>query len=169
MLPFDDPLVLAGQGAVGAGLLGDANGVETILVAAGGGGLSAGIAAWRPGARVCSPWSLRAPPPSTRVSPPRRRSPSSRARSPTACPRRSPARQRWRLFGAHHAESVLVSEDEIEEAFRWLYQRAKLACEPAAATALAVALRPGWLRSVAVVVSGGNVAPETAAAILARS
>ena len=67
-------------------------------------------------------------------------------------------------------ESVLVSETEIEDAFRWLYSRAKLACEPAAATALAPLLS-GRIepRSVAVVVSGGNVAAETAAAILARS
>ena len=87
-----------------------------------------------------------------------------------ACPRRSPARPALATLRAHDAESVLVSEDEIEEAFRWLYQRAKLACEPAAATALAPLLSGRVeARSVAVVVSGGNVAPETAAAILARS
>ncbi len=62
-----------------------------------------------------------------------------------------------------------MSEDAIEEAFRWLYARAKLACEPAAATALAPLLT-GQIgaRRVGVVVSGGNVSPETASAILAR-
>jgi threonine dehydratase len=65
---------------------------------------------------------------------------------------------------------VLVSEDEIAEAMRFLYTRAKLACEPAAAVGLAalrgrrVELEPG--STAAVVVSGGNVATETAAAIL---
>ena len=66
-------------------------------------------------------------------------------------------------------ERVLVTEQEIEDAFRFLYQRAKLACEPAGATATAA-----WLAGKiqadrpVVLVSGGNVAAETAAAILAR-
>jgi threonine dehydratase len=66
-------------------------------------------------------------------------------------------------------EGVLVSDEEIAEAFRFLYARAKLACEPAAAAALAPLLsgRVEPDRAV-VVVSGGNVAPETASAILAR-
>jgi threonine dehydratase len=68
-------------------------------------------------------------------------------------------------------ESVLVSEEALKEAFRFMYVRMKLACEVAgAATAAAlmsrvVELEPG--QTVAAVVSGGNVAPETAAAILA--
>jgi threonine dehydratase len=69
-------------------------------------------------------------------------------------------------------ELVLVSEAEIEHAFRFLYARAKLACEPAGAAATAALLagkvpfEPG--ETVVLVVSGGNVAPETASAILAR-
>jgi threonine dehydratase len=69
-------------------------------------------------------------------------------------------------------ESLLVSEDELEEAFRFLYGRAKLACELAGAATTAallsgkLPLEPG--RTAVAVVSGGNVAPATAAAILAR-
>ena len=64
---------------------------------------------------------------------------------------------------------VLVSEDEIEEAFRFLYERAKLACEPAGAAAVAAVLagKVAGGRTVCIV-SGGNVAAATAAAILAR-
>ena len=64
---------------------------------------------------------------------------------------------------------VLVSEEEIEDAFRFLYERAKLACEPAGAVAVA-ALRAGKAtgEKVVAVVSGGNVATETTSAILAR-
>jgi threonine dehydratase len=67
------------------------------------------------------------------------------------------------------ATSMLVPEEAIEQAFRWLYERAKLACEPAAATALAPILT-GQIepRSVGVVVSGGNVSAEIASGILAR-
>jgi threonine dehydratase len=67
---------------------------------------------------------------------------------------------------------VLVSEEEIEEGFRFLYGCAKLACEPAGAASTAallagkIALEPG--QTVVAVVSGGNAAPETASAILAR-
>jgi threonine dehydratase len=64
---------------------------------------------------------------------------------------------------------VLVTEEEIEDAFRFLYERAKLACEPAGAVAVA-AVRAGKAsgKRVVCVVSGGNVAAETASAILAR-
>jgi threonine dehydratase len=69
-------------------------------------------------------------------------------------------------------EVALVEEDEIEAAMRLLYERAKLACEPAGAAAVA-ALRSGKVQAedgetVVCVVSGGNVAAQTAAAILAR-
>ena len=59
-------------------------------------------------------------------------------------------------------ESVLVTEEELAEGMRFLYGRAKLACEPAAAAGVAallagkVAVEPD--DTVVVVVSGGNVA-----------
>jgi threonine dehydratase len=68
-------------------------------------------------------------------------------------------------------ESVLVSEDALEEAFRFVYGRMKLACEVAGAATTAallerrVEIEPG--QKIAAVVSGGNVAAKTAAAILA--
>ena len=43
--PFDDPLVIAGQGTVGLEVLEEAPDVETIAVPVGGAGLIAGIAA----------------------------------------------------------------------------------------------------------------------------
>ena len=69
-------------------------------------------------------------------------------------------------------ESVLVSEDEIRAGFRFLYERAKLAAEPAGAVGVAAILArkiPDLAgRTVVAVVSGGNIASETAAAILSR-
>jgi len=75
-----------------------------------------------------------------------------------------------RICQAANVESVLVSEEEIADGMRFLYGRAKLACEPAAAVGVAallagkVAVQP--TDTVAVVVSGGNVAAEIASAIL---
>jgi threonine dehydratase len=68
-------------------------------------------------------------------------------------------------------EVALVTEAELADATRFLYGRAKLACEPAGAAATAAVLA-GKVpheqgESVVVVVSGGNVAPATAVAILA--
>ena len=76
------------------------------------------------------------------------------------------------ICGALGVESVLVTEEDLKEGFRFMYGRMKLACEAAgAATAAAllagkVELEPG--SKVAAVVSGGNVAPEAAVAILAE-
>ena len=50
--PFDDPLVMAGQGTLALELLEDAPDVETIVVPTGGGGLVAGISAAAPDRRV---------------------------------------------------------------------------------------------------------------------
>ena len=50
--PFDDPIVIAGQGTVALELLEDAPEVETILVPGGGGGLVSGVAAAAPDRRV---------------------------------------------------------------------------------------------------------------------
>src|SRR5439155_2929 len=69
-------------------------------------------------------------------------------------------------------ESVLVTEDALKEAFRFMYGRMKLACEVAGAAPAAALLSGAFVpepgQTVAAVVSGGNVAPETAAAILSH-
>jgi threonine dehydratase len=67
-------------------------------------------------------------------------------------------------------ESVLVSEEQLFEAFRWLYARTKFAAELGAAASTAallsgtVQIEPG--QTVVAVVSGGNIAAKQAAAIL---
>jgi threonine dehydratase len=166
--PFDDPLVIAGQGTVGIELLEDAPGTETILVAAGGGGLVAGMAASAGGkVRVIAVEPELSPAvhdglAAGRSVPVEPRSIADGLSAPFA------GENALATLQAHGVESVLVSEDAIREAFRWLYTRAKLACEPAAAVALAPlltgAIEP---RRASVVVSGGNVGVEIASAILA--
>ena len=167
--PFDDPLVLAGQGTVGLEILEDLDGVDTIVVPCGGGGLVSGIAAAAQGADVevvpVEPETSRALHAAVEAG----RSTSVEAAS-IADGLNAPfagelALRTWQALGA---KPVLVTEDELREAFRFLYERAKLACEPAGAAAVAAVLagKAGGGRTVCVV-SGGNVAAETAAAILA--
>jgi threonine dehydratase len=145
-----------------------------VLVPVGGGGLVSGIAtavrALRPDTRVVA------------VEPERSRAlhESLKAREPVTV---EPASIADGLNGPYagancvricleqNVESVLVSEDAIRDAFRFMYGRMKLACELAgAATAAALlshAVDLDGAREVAAVVSGGNVAAKTAAAILA--
>ena len=167
--PFDDPLVQAGQGTVALELLEDAPEVETILVPAGGGGLVSGIAAAAVPAgrtvvavepeRSTAVHEALAAGRSVRVTP----TSIADGLSGPFCGENALA-----VLQHYRVESVLVSEEEIEEAFRFLYTRAKLACEPAGAVAVAAILAGKVSGAVAAVVSGGNVATEIASAILAR-
>jgi threonine dehydratase len=169
--PFDDPLVQAGQGTVGLEILEDRADVEVVIVPTGGGGLVSGIAVAVSGrARVVAvePETSAALHLALEAGKPQRIVPESVAdglNAPFA------GENVLAICQEHEVESVLVTEEEIQTAFRFLYERAKLAAEPAGAAGVA-ALQAGKVphvqgRTVAVVVSGGNVAGETAAAILA--
>jgi threonine dehydratase len=172
--PYDDPLVMAGQGTVGVEMLEDAPEADVVLVPVGGGGLVSGIATavkgMKPAARVVAVEPERSPALHA----------SLEAGEPVTVEAKSIAdglngpyagANCVRVCTELGVESVLVTEDALREAFRFMYGRMKLACEVAgAATAAAlmsgaVELEPG--QTVAAVVSGGNVAPQTAVAILA--
>jgi threonine dehydratase len=167
--PFDDPVVLAGQGTVALEILEDVSGVDTIVVAAGGGGLVSGIAAAcsHAGVRVVAvePETSRALQAGLEAGVPVPVEPRSIADGLNAPFTGATCIE---LCREHDVSVVLVSEEEIAEAMRFLYARAKLACEPAGAVATAAVLtgRVEGEQLVAVV-SGGNVGAETASAILA--
>jgi threonine dehydratase len=167
--PFDDPFTIAGQGTVGLEILEDVPDATVIVVPVGGGGLVSGIAVAAAGRRIVA------------VEPELSDALSRglEAGEPVPVQPRSLADGLSAPFAGEHAiricsalgvESVLVSEEELADAMRFLYGRAKLACEPAAAAGVAallagkVAVEPG--DTVVAVVSGGNVAAEIASAIL---
>jgi threonine dehydratase len=167
--PFDDPVVIAGQGTVGLELEQDAPETDLVVVPVGGGGLISGIAA-AARARVVAvePEGSRALHEGVAAGRPVDVEPRSIADGLNAPFAGATAIEICRARGV---ESVLVSEEEIEAGFRFLYGRAKLACEPAGAAGVAALLAGKvpleGVKAVAVVVSGGNVATETAVAILA--
>ncbi len=166
--PFDDPVVIAGQGTVGLELAEDVPELDAVVVPVGGGGLVSGIAT-AVDARVVAVEPERSPAlyEGLRAGKPVTVSPDSIADGLGAPFAGETAIAVCRELGV---ESVLVTEGEIAAGMRFLYERCKLACEPAGAAGVAallagkVALEQG--RTVAVVVSGGNVSTETAAAIL---
>jgi len=167
--PFDDPLVIAGQGTVGLEILEDIPDVERILVPCGGGGLFSGIAAAAERADIevvpVEPENSRALHAAFESGETKRVGANSVADGLNAPFAGELALASARALGV---EPVLVTEDELAEGFRFLYQRAKLACEPAGAAAVA-ALLAGKVEGgrTVCVVSGGNVAAHTAAGILA--
>ena len=171
--PYDDPYVMAGQGTVGLEMMEDAPAADIVLVQVGGGGLISGIAtavnALKPEARVIAVEPERSP----------ALHESLKAGEPVTVEAKSIAdglngpyagANCVRVCTELGVESVLVTEDALKEAFVFMYGRMKLACEVAGAATAAALLsgivvpEPG--QTVAAVVSGGNVAPKTAAAIL---
>ena len=173
--PYDDPLIVAGQGTVGLEIVEDAPDADTVVVPIGGGGLIAGIAtavkSLRPGARVIGIEPELSCAMRTALDAGR---PVPAVPGPTiADALRSPVAGTIALEVCSRLvdDVVLVSDDEIREGMRFLYERAKLACEAGAAVGVA-ALLAGKLdvhgsEGVAFVISGGNVAPQLAAEILA--
>jgi threonine dehydratase len=168
--PFDDPLVMAGQGTVGLEIVEDVPDVDVIVVPVGGAGLIAGIAA------AVTPRGVRVVGVEPEGSPALSR--ALEAGKPVAVSPRTIASGLDAPFAGAHGlevcqatgvEVVTVNDEQIEEAMRRLYGDAKLACEPAGAAAVAGVLGAKVEgKSIVAVVSGGNVGPEIASAILAR-
>jgi threonine dehydratase len=163
--PHEDPLVLAGAGTVALEIADDVPEADAVVVAVGGGGLIAGIqAAIGDRTRVIAvePERARAFHDAIEAGQPVSAEPSSIADGCNA-----PRLGELPFELCRHLEHVLVSEGEIEEAFRFLYTRTKLAVEPAAAVAAAARLNNRFeADNPVLVVSGGNVVPEIASGIL---
>jgi threonine dehydratase len=162
--PYDEPLVMAGQGTVGLELADDVEELDVVLVPCGGGGLLSGMAtalkALRPETRVVGvepeasddvARSLRA---GARVRVEVGRTIADGQQLPT------PGERTWEVISALVDDAVTVTDAEIVAAMRLLFERVKVVAEPSGASALAallagrVELRGG---TVAVVISGGNV------------
>jgi threonine dehydratase len=167
--PFDDPVLQAGLGTIGLEIEEDVPGVAVVVVPIGGGGLIAGIASAM-GCRVVGvepegAASLTAALEAGEPVPIQPKTVADGLATPfTGAGTLAVCTERVDRV-------VLVTDAEIEDAFRFLYARAKLACEPAGAASTA-ALLAGKIElergeRVVAVVSGGNAAPETASAILA--
>jgi threonine dehydratase len=77
----------------------------------------------------------------------------------------------WPIIQRNVREVVLVSEEEVRAAMRYLLLRMKLVVEPTGAVAAAAALSGKLARygsRVGVILSGGNVEPAVLRAVLAE-
>jgi threonine dehydratase len=162
--PFDEPLVMAGQGTAGLELAQDAGELDVVVVPVGGGGLISGVAtairAERPGARVVgvepeasddTRRSLRA---GRRVRVTVGRTIADGQQLPT------PGERTFPVISALVDDVVTVTDAEIVTAMRLLFERLKIVVEPSGASALAAVLAGHVALDGAragVVLSGGNV------------
>ena len=164
MHPYDEPLVMAGQGTAALELLEEAGDLDLVLVPLGGGGLLSGVAtavkALRPAARVVGV--------EPEASPDFRRSLAAGRRERVAIERSicdgqllpEPGERTFAVVSALVDEVVTVSDAEVVVTMRFLFERMKVVVEPSGASALA-ALMAGRVRldggRAGVVLSGGNV------------
>ena len=177
--PFDEPLVIAGQGTCGLEIAEQAaaQGVTeaTVLTCCGGGGLTSGIAL-----------ALAARAPGMRVRPVEPEGFDDAARSLAAgrilanqgpeqgfCDAvltRAPGRITFPILQAHCGPGLVVTDAEVRSAMRHAATRLKLVVEPGGAIALAAALFHGSALApgpVIATLSGGNADPALFARILA--
>ena len=175
--PFDDPEIMAGQGTAALELLEDVPSLDVLLAPIGGGGLLAGCStvartlfpgmqvfgvepdtandtylSMRQGERVTIP-----PPPTI--------ADGLRAMTPGALT--------FPVLRANLSDVLLVSDDEVRAAVRYLALRAHIVLEPSGAVAAAAVLS-GRLpipqnSRVGVILSGGNIDPGLLIDILRAS
>jgi threonine dehydratase len=172
--PYDDHAIMAGQGTAALELLEDAPELDALLTPIGGGGLMAGCStaakALRPSIAVFGveadtandTWLSLRKGERVKIEPPPTIADGIRNLSPGALS--FPVLQR------HLTDVLLVSDEEIKQAVRFLLLRVKILVEPTGAVPVA-ALLAGKVplaegARVGVVLSGGNVDPTTLADIL---
>jgi threo-3-hydroxy-L-aspartate ammonia-lyase len=172
--PYDDPLVMAGQGTVALELLDTAPDLDVLIAPVGGGGLIAGCSTVAkslvPGIRVVGV--------EPEAGDDTARSLATGERVQVEVPRTiadglqaaEPGELTFAVNRERVDEVVLVSDAEIVDAMTFLFDRMKLVVEPSGAVGVA-ALLAGRVRGerVGVVISGGNVGASRFAELVGRT
>jgi threonine dehydratase len=170
--PYDHPWTIAGQGTAVKELLEEVPDLDAIVVVIGGGGLMAGSSiaakAMKPGIRVfgvepedandtflsmAAKKRVQIPPPATIAD---------------GLRSQIPGEITFPILERNVERIVLVSEDEIRAALKFLLIRMKILTEPsgaASAAALFAGKLPPEIRRVGIVLSGGNVDSEVLAGL----
>lgn len=159
---YDQDETLLGQGTVGLELEADAPGIDTLLVAVGGGGLIGGIAAWYAGkTKVVAVEPEEAPTLHAAFAAGRPvDAPAGGIAADSLAPRRV-GELMFPLARAHVApDVVLVTDDDIRNAQRALWSALRIVAEPGGAAAFAAVLSGRYLPApgerVAILICGGN-------------
>lgn len=163
--PYNCPDVMAGQGTIVLELREQAPLVEAIVAPVGGGGLVSGLAiaakALNPKIRIFAAEPLGADD-ATRSKTAGKLIPQTNPKTIADGLLTSLGDLTWPVICDLVERVITVSEEQIVEAMRLVWERAKLLIEPSAAVPVAAVLHPEFqaltdLHHVAVVLSGGNV------------
>jgi threonine dehydratase len=166
--PFDHEAVMAGQGTIALELLEDVPDLDVIVTPVGGGGLISGCAVAAGGREV---WGVE-----PEAADDARQSLERGERVTIDVPRTvadglqttSIGEKPFEVMREQVAGIVTVTDAELVEAMRFLFERLKLVVEPSGAAAVA-AVMTGKVsgRRVGAVISGGNVGAERFAGLIA--
>jgi threonine dehydratase len=171
--PYDDPLVIAGQGTIALEMLGAAPEIDTLVVPIGGGGLISGMAvaakALKPDIQVIGVQAALYPSMYNLI-----KGESLPMRGDTLAEGiavKAPGQITAPIVGELVDDILLVSEAEIEHAVSLLINIEKTVVEGAGAAGLAaVCVHPGRFkgRNVGLVMTGGNIDTRLLAGVLTR-
>jgi threonine dehydratase len=171
--PYDDALVIAGQGTIALEMLGAAPEIDTLVVPIGGGGLISGIAvaakALRPGIRVIGVQAALYPSMYNAI-------------KGTTLPMRgdtlaegiavkAPGKITTALVREYVDDILLVTEEQIEHAVSLLINIEKTVVEGAGAAGLAAVISHRELfegKKLGLVLCGGNIDTRLLASVLTR-
>jgi len=162
--PYDDPLVMAGQGTAALELLDEVGDLDLIVVPVGGGGLAAGTAT------VAAARGIRVVGVEPEAGDDTRQSLERRERVTIDVPRTiadglqvtAPGELTFEVNRRLLDGIVTVTDAELVHAMRFAFDRLKLVLEPSGAAGLAALLarRVGAAARVGAILSGGNVGVE---------
>jgi threonine dehydratase len=168
--PYDDPLVMAGQGTVALELIEDAGPLDVLVVPVGGGGLIAGCATIAKELGVTRVVGVE-----PEAGNDWQQSFAAGRRVAIDVPRtiadglqtHMPGELTWAVASPLVDRIITVSEAQIVAAMRFAFERLKLVVEPSGAVGIA-ALQSGAVSGgrVGVVISGGNVAADRFAELI---
>jgi threonine dehydratase len=149
--PFEEPLVIAGQGTIGLELAVQLEDLDTVVIPIGGGGLASGIAlalrAVRPGLRIVGVQAAGTRPGGSGFT------------IADGIAVKAPGELTGGILETVLDDVVAVGDEEIAEAIVLLLERTKLVVEGAGAVGIAALLagRVGGAGPIVPVLSGGNV------------
>src|SRR5262249_46686547 len=171
--PYDDPLVVAGQGTIGLGMLASAPEIDTLIVPIGGGGLISGIAvaakAVQPAVRIIGVQAALYPSMYNAARGGRLAMTGDTLAEGIAV--KAPGHIGEEIVRRLVDDIILVSEPEIEHAVSLLINIEKTVVEGAGAVGLAAARKEPRAfagRTVGLVLTGGNIDPRLLASVLTR-
>ena len=173
--PFNDPLVIAGQGTIGLEILEQLPEVDQVVVPIGGGGLIAGVAFaikhLKPDCRVVGVQAAGAPSMYLSLQEGRPAELSGVSTIADGIAVKRPGDLTFELCRKYVDEVVTVSEDEIASAILALMEEQKTVAEGAGATPVAACMFgevPTEGRKTVCVVSGGTVDVTTLSRVITK-